>query len=333
LRDRVISLIVVGVVVALVWVVGSKMREQPSRAADAALMRDALVVEDAARNPVAVQFDASVVVDASFAEERGVSAPCRAMETASQLRLDEAKSAGYCVDLSLSDVKCKTSANGATWGVRIDDVVDLDVDAASCPTGWLMHVVHVAADGSEQVIVPPGPGGVRKGHAYNVYKAAPVYVIALFDWDGDGEDEIVIGRWTSVFVWTFKRGHIVAYPPASSLAVEEVSDVDGDGRPDLLVRPFGDAPTALQFVAHSLPDGTFTLHDAVAVKQAQTVCPADPQITLNSDEESLANDIACALVWGRDPKALGKELCAPDAGACPPWVKRMLASKAPLSLR
>jgi len=39
----------------------------------------------------------------------------------------------------------------------------------------------VAADGTEQTVIPPGPGGTRHGHQYNVYKAAPVEAIAFFD--------------------------------------------------------------------------------------------------------------------------------------------------------
>ncbi len=176
---------------------------------------------------------------------------------------------------------------------------------------------------------------MRNGHSYNVYKGAPVYVVTFFDWDGDGEDEVVIGRWTSIFVYTFKHGHIVSYAPASHLTVSGADDVDNDGRPDLLIMPFGDAPpTTLEFVAHSLADGSFTLHDAVAINRAQSMCPSDAPIALDAREDVLANEIACALVWGRDPNALRKELCGErDAATCFPWVKSMLATKPPLSLR
>jgi hypothetical protein len=336
MRSKLIGLAFAAVVAALVWYVGVKVRQgrevHPTHSVAASATQDGGVDTGVSTDLDASIADASDDADAEV-EQSGLSAACLAMQTASQPRLDEAKDAGWCLDLSLADLGCKTSKNGATWGIRIDDVTDLEPDAASCPTGWLERVVHVAADGSEQATIPPGPGGVRNGHRYNVYKGAPLYVVTFFDWDGDGEDEAVIGRWTSIFVWTFKHGHIVPYAPASAFTVDDVKDDDGDGRPDLLVRPFGDAPTSMQLLAHALPDGTFTLHDAVAVKHAQTVCPTDAPVATGVREDILANDIACALLWGHDPKALRSDVCAADAEPCPAWVKRMLVTKPPLSLR
>ena len=63
------------------------------------------------------------------------------------------------------------------------------------------------------------------------------------------------------------------------------------------------------------------------------MCPTDAPIALGASEEVLANDIACALIWGHDPSALRKELCEHDAATCFPWVKPMLATKPPLTLR
>jgi hypothetical protein len=336
MRDKLIGLAVVAVVALLIWYVAKlRRRHEPSHATPSATHAVTRRAGPADAGPADLDaaIDDAALLDAADAT-LATSAACLAMQRASQAKIDEAKDAGYCINLSSDEAECKTSRNGASWGIRIDDVTDLEPDAASCPTGWLERVVHVAADGSEKTIVPPGPGGVRNGHRYNVYKGAPLYVVAFFDWDGDGEDEAVIGRWTSVFAWTFKHGRIVPYAPAARLTIAEVKDVDGDGRPDLLVKPFGEAPpTTLELVAHSLPDGTFTLHDALAVQHAQSDCPTDAPVARSDREDLFANDVACALLWRHDRAALRKELCAGDAGPCPAWLKGMLATPSPLSLR
>ena len=335
-RDKLVGLVIVVAVAGLIAYVGGKLRAPRAPAVDAATevhaIGDAATVTDGA-----APTDASVAEDADDAEDDAtlaMSAACRALAAATRAKYDAARDAGYCIDSSVDDLACKTSSNGATWGLRADDVTDLEVDAAACPTGWLVRVVHVAADGTEQTLVPPGPGGVRNGHRYNVYRAAPVEIDEFFDFDGDGEDEIVVSRWTSTFLYAFKRGRIVPYPPAAGLDIGAVKDVDGDGRPDLLVRPFGDdPPTTVELLAHALPDGTFTFHDALAVKHAQALCPSDAPVTRNATDEELANGIACARLWGHDASALGKALCEGDAGKCPPWVRPMLWTKPPLSLR
>lgn len=99
--------------------------------------------------------------------------------------------------------------------------------------------------------------------------------LVLYDFDGDGEEEAILtehsnslGRQErSVTLWTFKAGRITPYAPAWQRIAEAARDVDGDGRPDLLYRPYwgergpGGAELAL---AHALPNGTFSTSDAAA---------------------------------------------------------------------
>jgi len=70
------------------------------------------------------------------------------------------------------------------------------------------------------------------------------------------------------------------------------------------------------------------------VKRAQSLCPTDAPVALGASEEVVANDVACSLLWGHDPKALRKQLCETnaDAGSCFPWLRRMLATRPLLSL-
>ena len=92
------------------------------------------------------------------------------------------------------------------------------------------------------------------------------------------------------------------------------SDVDSDGRPDLLTHagvlvlptvpaacgipsPEGYSPT---FLLHSLPSGAFSLSDDVAKKFARTWCSAAPT-TIQG-----ARDAGCARLWAT-PDRLASE--------------------------
>jgi hypothetical protein len=106
----------------------------------------------------------------------------------------------------------------------------------------------------------------------------------FFDFDGDGEDEIylraeVSGKegfhqeWNAIY--TFHAGHIAVYEPSAKIAYKRLRDIDGDGRPDLVLLQWQcekcEAPSGMcacsfvwQGMAHSLPDGSFSTTDPVA---------------------------------------------------------------------
>jgi len=119
----------------------------------------------------------------------------------------------------------------------------------------------------------------------------------LFDYDADGLPEVgvYLHTWHHVMpphvvlrVWTVKQGKIVPYAPADGLPAVGATDLDGDGRPDLLLDSKGEFTTPEGCVdtpevncpfeshsslnpdsaAHALPNGTFSTKDAVA-KQAR----------------------------------------------------------------
>jgi hypothetical protein len=134
MRDKLIGLAVVIVVVGLIWYVG-KLRQThvEPHGADGAVVAPSMVpyaIDDAALD-VAPLLDASIADGQSDALEP--STACRSLGEASQRRYEQAQTAGYCVDFSLDELGCKTSSNGATWGLRVDDVTDLEADAAACP--------------------------------------------------------------------------------------------------------------------------------------------------------------------------------------------------------
>jgi hypothetical protein len=169
---------------------------------------------------------------------------------------------------------------------------------------------------------------------------APVEVqLRAFDFDGDGSPEIVAilaghvhegASWSRGRVWTFRDGAVKLYAPAQDLLVEDLRDVDGDGRPDLVTfagrtasaeacgSGFEYRVTGPELVAHSRPDGTFSLTDEAAVEGAKRACPARPTPLLGpdalTDTNAAARNVVCARLWGATPAEALREV----AGACRP---------------
>ena len=264
------------------------------------------------------------------------------MMDASQKKLDDAKAARACTpDFDKSQLQCRTSSNGATWGLRVDDVVDLG--AEPCKTGWLVRLVHLDVNGAETAVVP-GVSLNQRAHTYNVAIDMKVQDVLFFDWDGDGDDEVFARgvRGTGdvpdeerAQVWTFHTGdagsRIAAYPPSSGFTLIGTQDIDADGRPDLVVTFFGTGiaapPTSRRFAAHSLKDGTFSVRDAAAVTWAEKQCPSDPTLDLSHFDGAVADAMICAQMWGHD---LSKS-CA--GASCPPWAEKLAKMKPPVSLK
>src|SRR5262249_44292933 len=138
--------------------------------------------------------------------------------------------------------------------------------------------------------------------------------------------------WTSGWlhgrVWSASvasgKPRIVRYAAAKTIDVQDVRDVDGDGRPDLLTyAPFvGAAPDARVsgkdawvhgplLVARSLPDGSFALDGPASISAARAACPkapTSPWIVLGPDgeanEEKSTANVVCARFWGVTTAAL-----------------------------
>ena len=305
-------------------------------------------------NPIAstsASASASLVVDAA----PPMSGACKTMLDASQKKLDDMKAARACTpEFDKSQLQCHTSSNGATWGLRVDDVVDLG--AEPCKTGWLVRLVHLDVNGAETAVVP-GVSSNLRAHTYNVAIDMKLADVLFFDWDGDGDDEVFV-RGTRgsgdvpeeerAQVWSFQTGDAAArvdgsaaggtsrmaiapYPPASSFTIIGTQDVDADGRPDLMVTFFGTGlaapPTSRRFAAHSLKDGTFSVRDAAAVTWAEKQCPNDPTLDLSQFDGAVADAMICSEMWGHD---LSKA-CA--GKSCPPWAEKLAKTKPPVSLK
>jgi len=164
----------------------------------------------------------------------------------------------------------------------------------------------------------------------------------LFDYDGDGEKEVLVDLTGSVVqdapetgdlslyttsevrLLTFRDGAIVPLPSTTSLFLDGTArDIDHDGRPDLRVyrplstasdRPWAEVP--VDFFAHSLPSGAFSLDDGVALGAARASCGKVPASLIARqpsgalDADRTIGNVACARLSGMSVEALTAKLSA-----------------------
>jgi hypothetical protein len=184
-------------------------------------------------------------------------------------------------DAKMLDDACYPTPGGA-WALAFGAVTatstmrDGHAVRDSARGSW--RVFHLTPNGA-QAEAPPAPFDANEVHSFAIEHL-------LFDYDGDGEPELLLHVQTSEHsesgiadeqVWTQHGGGVKRYPPAAAIAATFERDVDGDGRPDLLYtgEPRGRVegqsspthttiPEGLLLAAHSLPDGTFSTSDAAA---------------------------------------------------------------------
>lgn len=204
---------------------------------------------------------------------------------------------GWCAEspagawaLELPDLTAVTDAHGFEYAVEARFVV------AFHPRGGA-PVRHVPKD-------PFADYGVRS-----------VSTPWTFDYDGDGVPELFVEareegeeghRAARIELLTFRGGAIAPYAPATGIAYVGARDVDGDGRPELILH--AGYTEALEgcgsgfeydrpepwFIAHALPDGTFSRDDAAAKAFVRKSCPASPSSIASSF------DAMCARLWAKD---------------------------------
>jgi hypothetical protein len=136
-------------------------------------------------------------------------------------------------------------------------------------------------------------------------------------------------------VFTFRSDHIEPYAPLKDVIVQDLKDLDGDGRLDATsFGPFDttaaycDAGTGFRVTGpelplHGLPGGAFTWDDAMTRSALKDVCPARPTtfvpppgvLPKNPDYPPTEGDrVACARLWGASTQAIEAQL----ARECPP---------------
>ena len=265
--------------------------------------------------------------------------------------------------------RCVETPHGA-WGLAVNS---LTVDDAWVGGRW--SLVYVDASGARLSVSPSsdppaGPDGEERLtqhanlHLNEVGSVVPLAPV-VFDYDGDGEPEAVVvvkmvdydedgGSPISYYgrIWTVHAGAIRLYPPARSFIVEEIRDVDGDGRPDIITHEpyFGWATINCgsqdsypvygpALLVHSLPDGTFSGADAQAMLFAKGECAVKPSAVIviveNVQPELIAfrrsaKNVACARLWGVDEQTLRAEIalrCYAPEEDCAPCDNRDLLDK------
>jgi hypothetical protein len=250
--------------------------------------------------------------------------------------------------LSPSFGRCFSSngGKGGAWGISLDHV---ESKGGHVFGRW--SLVHLARDGKRVAVGPTLPhlDGAPEV-AGNFDDGLTLDTPALFDFDGDGEDEILLRlarapggkeRVVAGHLWSFSGGSIGRYARAPDVDVEALRDVDLDGRPDLETFAPWQAPSRLGspcappvyrvhgplLVAHARPDGTFVLDDDVATMVAQTSCAGAlapfaiaPSTTAPPDGVRIVTSLACARLRGATSDELRSVIdasCVPtDDDAC-----------------
>jgi uncharacterized protein YaiE (UPF0345 family) len=225
--------------------------------------------------------------------------------------------------------QCWPTRNGA-WTMALDDVVrnedDLEgtwsighVDRKGRLLAAKLAVFGYTFSGAtaDELVIAEGARGdfsLVEANTGRFYAAG-----TAFDWDGDGEEELLVTAslrklartQTMGRIWTYRAGTIRLYAPTRQLNVLDVKDIDHDGRPDLDVYVGGGAflspsmskwmvTDPLALVAHSLPDGKFTFRDAAAIEYAKSVCKKPGK------ELSTHIEVLCARVWGVSADAISR---------------------------
>jgi hypothetical protein len=159
----------------------------------------------------------------------------------------------------------------------------------------------------------------------------------LFDFDGDGRSEALLverpggygscGPESRLLLLQATATGIRDFPVGHRFT--DTVDADGDGRPDLVDDRYFHATEVYSglcgditdygppVLLHSLPDGTFSLDDAVARGWARAQCPTKPTKPLEN--------VPCARIWGATEDEIVEEATRFWKGAPPEEAESHLA--------
>jgi hypothetical protein len=194
---------------------------------------------------------------------------------------------------------CVETTPTSGWLIAVDHAAfSADAAFSSCEFEWRLVFVDVSSDGGAIVRAErkfKGSGG------YGQEGLSQLTSIGA----GAGGDAVFMERTNKTpndgdvtqpegGIYVVRDHAIVRYPELAKRNIDEVKDVDGDGRPDLILTdPFvtqhglnsngmpmmGKYVSVAQPIAHALADGTYSFDDAIAESLARKACPSKPSPT------------------------------------------------------
>lgn len=234
---------------------------------------------------------------------------------------------------TLADVSlCFPSAKGA-WFIEPKEVKRLPKTEDDVEPGWEMPYTLAYLTPEGKTIRSAQVSGTFSRR--NTIEVQHVSVQGLYDYDGDGISEIGLttshrhgdeDRTETTTLYSWKKGDAIEYSTTSG-SFEAMRDVDNDGRPDLLLKgPFvaevgcsydGELRFAPMQIAHSLPNGEFSIHDDIAKEVVRLQCgPATTELIVTTgegasrrvDERLTMLRVTCARMYGVSADELAKRL-------------------------
>ena len=238
---------------------------------------------------------------------------------------------------------------GTGVGVGITDVAGVWTLAYVDPQGTVIRQFGAPVAPSTG---PHAPGGKKTAaSAVNTVNgdfsaSIPLNSTSIYvhhDYDGDGVDEVILETHSMIFGgglptttfrgFTFRDGSIWPWPKGDLHRVQSVVDVDGDGRPDLLlessfrsecVYEYFEGPQEVAHAQRGASDArggdVFSTDDPVARAAVRLACPGAPSDPLVAradpdDPRSVVygptiHNIACARFWGASTESILKRLRA-----------------------
>ncbi len=275
---------------------------------------------------------------------------------------------------------CRATASGVI-GFRIArmQIFTPTKRGYSCDYRTEINLVHIdAAEVESRTHVgeslPLDDGGIDPANysILNGWKWGMLGAPTFFDFDGDGEPEVLVNgisidagpdEWGGLAwheAWSFYAGKWLKYAPLANKKFSRAEDFDKDGRPDLrtagpyesILAISGLQPSSEKifepiFLLHSLPSGDFSIDDSVAKKAVEEKCAKASSLPFKTSPQNLNSDdasgIACARLHGASEADVMKKITSTCKGYfedvydqaadhCPIWTKQIAAVTPPFTL-
>ncbi len=235
----------------------------------------------------------------------------------------------YAGEARLSELaQCHRTGDDTAWGIVLNPE-----HAYADRVRWQLHHIDGAGRDVHYVEYLSNSGNPRPERWFSEQNRPPrrpydvTGFVDMFDFDGDGEEEIVFthegeseeGEGVALWVFRYAGGRVTRFARLAN--AQYLSDVDGDDRPDAVAvhRRLWETPAefhqdphdvcvdevrAPMTAARSLPGGAFSISDPAVRAYNRRECPARPSTIVARDangavdEATTARNVVCAGAWG-----------------------------------